>query len=120
MTPTNLVGFCLSYPALIEYVTTAVRGGTFRASSNDAQKQGEPLRSKAVFEAHNVIPGRFALCAIGAKAVRVLHPKKERMGRTIDRVLRIIGEGTPISADSDANSSPSHAPSDLDSLYRPH
>lgn len=48
------------------------------------------MRSEAVGQAHKTIPERFALCAIGAKAVRALHPDHELIGTTINRVLWLI------------------------------
>lgn len=50
------------------------------------------MRSEAVLHAHRKIPERFALCAIGSKAVRALHPNNEMVGTTINRVFWLISE----------------------------
>lgn len=59
------------------------------ATLNDKEDR---LRSEAVLRAHRKIPERFALCAIGSKAVRALHPNNEMVGTTINRVFWLISE----------------------------
>ena len=52
-----------------------------------------PSRSQIVFAANGIIPNRFTLCSLAAKASRRLSPNNRRQSENINEALRSIAEG---------------------------
>jgi hypothetical protein len=52
-----------------------------------------PTRSELIYRAAVNIPSRFALVAAVARATRVVHLPRTRIGDTINRVLTLAGDG---------------------------